>query len=296
MRNFLIICFCILISWKSYSQELNASIVVNSDKISQTNQQVFNTLERALNEFVNKTKWTNKIYKLQEKVNCNMQINIQEFEGDRFGATIQVQSTRPVYGTSYETPVFNYNDKQFRFEYTEFEPLIYNENNIDSNLVAVISYYVYIVLGMDGDTFSLEGGSPYFEKAQAIASMAQGTNYSGWKRNDGNRNRFILIDNLMSNAFREYRILMYNYHRKGLDIMASKAVTAKQTIAGSMRLLDPLVKRRPNAFLIQTFFDAKTTEIVNLFSDGPKVDVKRLLEVLMRVAPIYSNEWKEIKY
>lgn len=283
-------------TWGVFSQEFNATVVVNSEQISQTNQQVFKTLERALNEFVNKTKWTNKVFKIQERINCNMQINVTEYEGDRFQATLQVQSTRPVYATAYDTPVFNYNDKQFSFEYTEFQPLIFNENNFESNLVSVLSYYIYIVLGMDADTFSLEGGTPYYIKAQAIASLAQGSSFAGWKQNDGNRNRFILIDNLLSNTFREYRILMYNYHRKGLDVMASKVVTAKQTIAGSMRLLDPLVKRRPNAFLIQTFFDAKKTEIVNLFSDGPKVDVKRLLEVLMRVAPIYANDWKEIKY
>lgn len=277
------------------AQELNCLVTVNSDQVSQTNQQIFKTLERSLNDFVNKTKWTNRVYKENERVNAQMFITITSYESNRFEGNIQIQSSRPVFNTSYETPVFNYKDSQFNFEYIEFQPLIYNENVFDSNLVGVVSYYVYVILGLDADTFSLEGGTELFRKAQQITTQAQGTSYSGWDQST-DRSRFELVDNLLSNAYREYRIAMYNYHRKGLDILADNNSTGKQVIAGTMRLFETMIKRRPNAFLIQTFFDAKSDEIQNIFSDGPKVDVVKLKETLNRIAPLYSSTWNDIKY
>jgi hypothetical protein len=246
---------------------------------------------------VNKSKWTNRVYKENERVNARMFITVTQYESDRFEANIQIQSSRPVFNTSYESPVFNYKDDAFNFRYQEFQPLVFNENVFDSNLVGVITYYVYIILGLDADTFSLEGGDDLYRKAQNIVTQAQGTNFSGWTRTvQDKRSRFDLVDNLLSNSFREYRIAMYNYHRKGLDILGDNNSTGKQVISGSMRLFETLIKRRPNAFLIQTFFDAKSEEIQNIFSDGPKVDIVKLKETLNRVAPFYSSTWSQIKY
>ena len=279
------------------AQELNCTVTVNSDQVSQTNQQIFRTLERSLTDFINKTKWTNKVFKENERLNCRMFITVTNFDSNRFEANIQLQSSRPVFNTSYESPVFNYKDDQFNFEYIEFQPLVYNPNVFDSNLVAVVSYYVYIMLGLDEDTFSLEGGTENYKRAQQIVTTAQGSGAAGWSQSaTENRTRFVLVDNLLSNTFREYRIAMYNYHRKGLDILGDNNSTGKQVIAGSMRLFESLIQRRPNAFLIQTFFDAKSEEILNIFSDGPKVDVVTLKETLNRVAPFYSSTWNEITY
>ncbi|TAI49066.1 DUF4835 family protein [Flagellimonas allohymeniacidonis] len=280
----------------SHGQELNCTVVVNSDQVNQTNQQIFRTLERSLNDFVNKNQWTNRVYKENERISARMFITVTQYESDRFEANIQIQSSRPVFNTSYESPVFNYKDDAFNFLYQEFQPLVYNENVFESNLIAVISYYVYVILGLDADTFSLEGGDEFYRKAQNIVTQAQGSNSSGWSQETGTRSRFELVDNLLSNSFREYRIAMYNYHRKGLDILGDNNSTGKQVIAGSLRLFETLIKRRPNAFLIQTFFDAKSEEIQNIFSDGPKVDIVRLKETLNRVAPFYSNVWNEINY
>ncbi|MGB5228236.1 MAG: DUF4835 family protein, partial [Eudoraea sp.] len=174
---------------------------------------------------------------------------------------------------------------------------VYNPNVFDSNLVGVISYYVYIILGLDADTFALEGGTEFYKEAQQIVTQAQGSSFSGWRQTaSDNRTRFELVDNLLSNTFREYRIAMYNYHRKGLDILGDNNSTGKQVIAGSMRLFETLTQRRPNAFLIQTFFDAKSEEIQDIFSDGPKVDIVALKETLNKVAPFYSTTWDEITY
>ncbi|WP_375324701.1 DUF4835 family protein [Flagellimonas sp. GZD32] len=278
------------------AQELNCIVTVNSDQVNQTNQQIFRTLERSLNDFINKSKWTNRVYRENEKVSARMFITVTQYESDRFEANIQIQSSRPVFNTSYESPVFNYKDNAFNFLYQEFQPLVYNPNSFDSNLVGVISYYVYIILGLDADTFSLEGGNDFYRRAQNIVTQAQSSSYSGWSQDTGDRTRFELVDNLLSNSFREYRIAMYNYHRKGLDVLADNNSTGKQIIAGSLRLFETLINRRPNAFLIQTFFDAKSEEIQNIFSDGPKVDIVKLKETLNKVAPFYSSTWNEINY
>lgn len=295
MRNYLILLVFIFSIGSATAQELNCVVTVNSDQVAQTNQQIFKTLERSLNDFVNRSKWTNRVYKDNERVNAQMFITITEYESNRFKGNIQIQSSRPVFNTSYETPIFNYKDNQFNFEYIEFQPLVFNENVFESNLVSVIAYYVYVILGLDADTFTLEGGSDNFRMAQNIVTQAQSSNSLGWSQSS-DRSRFELVDNLMSNTYREYRVAMYNYHRKGIDILADNNSTGKQVIAGTLNLFETMIKRRPNAFLVSTFFDAKSEEIRNIFSDGPKVDVIQLKETLNRIAPLYSSTWNEIKY
>lgn len=295
MRNLFIIICCFGSSLLLRAQELNCTVTVNSDQLSQGDLPIFKTLERSLNDFVNKTRWSTRNYKENERVNAQMFITITKYESNRFEGTIQIQSVRPVFNTSYETSVFNYKDNDLTFEYLEFQPLVFNENVYESNLIGVIAYYANIILGMDADTFSLEGGTEHYRKAQQITTQAQGTNYKGWDASE-NRSRFVLIDDLMSNTYREYRVALYNYHRKGLDILADNNSTGKQVISGVMKLFETMQKRRPNAFLTQTFFDAKSDEIQNIFSDGPKVDIVKLKETLNRVAPYYSSTWNDIKY
>ena len=297
MRKVLILWLLSGMSLSLQAQELNCTVTVNSDQVSQTNQQIFKTLERSLNDFVNKNKWTNRIFQENERINCQMFITISKYESNRFEGNIQIQSSRPVYNTSYSSPIFNYKDNEFNFEYIEFQPLVFNENVFDSNLIGVVSYYAYIILGLDADTFALEGGTDSFRKAQQITTQAQGSNFAGWNQSTSeNRTRFDFINDLLSNTYREYRIAMYNYHRKGLDILGDNNSTGKQVIAGTMKLFETMIQRRPNAFLIQTFFDAKAEEIQNIFSDGPKVDIVELKETLNNVAPTYSSTWKDIKY
>ncbi len=297
MRNLLSILLCLVVFQFVGAQEFNCTVTVNSDQVSQTNQQIFKTLERSLNDFVNKTKWTNRVFKENERINAQMFITVTNYESNRFDANIQIQSSRPVFNTSYESPVFNFKDNAFNFDYIEFQPLVFNPNVFETNLVSVISYYAYILLGLDADTFALEGGTEYYRTAQKIVTQAQGNSASGWTHTaDNDRGRFDLVDNLLSNTYREYRVAMYNYHRKGLDILGDNNSTGKQVVAGSMKLFETMIKRRPNAFLIQTFFDAKSEEIQNIFSDGPKVDIVSLKETLNRIAPLYSSTWNDIKF
>ncbi|APA66470.1 type IX secretion system protein PorD [Maribacter sp. 1_2014MBL_MicDiv] len=297
MRKAVFLFFFNLFCFVSIAQELNCVVTVNSDQLTQGDLQVFKTLERSLNDFINKSKWTNRVYKENERVNAQMFITITSYESNVFSGNIQIQSSRPVYNTSYSTPVFNYKDNDFNFQYIEFQPLIFNENQFESNLVSVMAYYAYVILGLDADTFSLEGGTDFYRRAQNIVTQAQGSNSAGWSQSaDSNRSRFELIDNLLSNTYREYRIAMYNYHRKGLDILPDNNSTGKQVIAGTMNLFQTMINRRPNAFLISTFFDAKSEEIKNIFSDGPKVDIVKLKETLNKIAPLYATTWNDIKY
>ena len=294
MRNAFIL-FIFLLSISTSAQELRATVTVNSDQLTNGDLPIFKTLETSLNDFVNKTKWTDRTFKDNEQINVQMFITVTGYQSNRFQGNLQIQSTRPVFNTSYETSLFAYKDGSFDFSYTEFQPLAFNANTYESNLVSVLSYYVYIVLGLDADTFSLEGGTEYYRKAQQIVTQAQGSGVPGWD-NSENRGRFQLVDNLLSNTYREFRVAMYNYHRKGLDVLADNNSTGKQVIAGTMKLFETMLKRRPNAFLVSTFFEAKSDEIRSIFSDGPKMDIVKLKETLNKIAPFYSSTWNDITY
>src|SRR5690606_8178207 len=278
------------------AQELNCNVTDNANQVGQTNQQVFRTLEKALNDYVNKTKWTSREFSINERITCNMLLTITGYDNNQFQGNIQIQSNRPVFNSTYETPVFNYQDQQFRFSYLEFEPLFYNKNAFESNLVSVITYYVYIILRIDADTFAPQGGTDYFNEAREIVNMAQSSRYSGWKQIDGNRTRWELIDNILSNTFIEYRQAMYEYHRLGLDVMAENTEEGKKAISNSITLLGKLNNKRPNSFVMQTFFDAKADEIRDVFADGPKVDIRSLKTTLERIAPLYASNWSDIKF
>jgi len=277
------------------AQELNCTVTVNAAKIPGSNKQIFTTLENALNEFVNQKRWTNQNFKPQERINCNLTLTILEQTGSEFKGHIQIQASRPVYNATYLTPTFNFKDDNFSFQYTEFEPLLFNENTFESNLVSILSFYIHIILGIDADTFSLNGGTPFYTKAQNILVQAQQGGYTGWNQNDGIRSRFTLIDNILSPTYSLFREIMYAYHIKGLDVMSQNKKNAKQEITKSIRDLKTIFNSRPNAFLLRIFMDSKADEIVNIFSDGPKFDTSKLKEDLIRISPINASKWNEIK-
>ena len=295
MKKILCVLFTYICSFQVTSQELNAQVIVNSDLVNQTNQQIFKTLERTLKEFINTQVWTDEVFLNQEKITCSFVFNLSAYSNDQFEATLQVQSERPVYQTNYDSPVLNFLDKDITFSYQEFQPLFFNESSFESNLISLISFYAYVIIGLDADTFLQNGGNRYFEKARQVLNLAQSSVRRGWKPGDGLRNRFWLIDSLRSNTFKEYRQTMYNYHRSGLDKMTNDPIAGKKALMLSIQDLEPLFQRRPNAFLLQLFFDAKVEEIVNLFQEGPKIDFKKTEDVLKKIAPFFGSRWKQIK-
>tara|TARA_R110000851_G_scaffold120152_2_gene248317 strand:+ start:387 stop:1271 length:885 start_codon:yes stop_codon:yes gene_type:complete len=277
------------------AQQLNCIVKVNSETLANANLQVFKTLETSLNEFINKTDWNGQIMKQSEKINCSMYITILSNNSDQFTATLQVQSSRPIYNSSYSSPVLNYNDKDFSFRYTEFENLLFNPTVFESNLVSVISFYSYVILGMDQDTFLLESGNPNFEIAQNITNVAQQSSYKGWSQIDGNQNRYFLINDMLSGSFSTVRKTALDYH-SGLDLMAKDLKGAKEKIKASLLDLGKLNSSKPNAFLTRIFFDAKSDEILSIFSGGPSITVSDLIDSLNKTSPLNASNWEMIKY
>jgi len=289
--------FCLLLSvFFINAQELNCTLVINAEQTGRQNQQIFKTLERSLNDFINKTTWTNKMISPEERVNCGMVITITEFSVDNFTATLQVQSSRPVFNSTYSSPVFNFNDKDFKFNYVEFQNLTLNPNQFNSNLVSVISYYAYVILGMDADTFSKKGGTEYYSQAKNILSVAQSSGFKGWNPVDGQQTRYQLIDQLQSSSYVEYRNVLYAYHRTALDEMNANQKKAKERIILALNQFKRLHARRANSFIQRIFFDAKSDEIEQIFSGGQSVKISDLVDLLNRVSPNNSSKWKNIKF
>lgn len=292
----LIVFLAFLISGIVSSQELNCTVNVIAQQTGNDNNVVFKTLEKQLNEFVNNTQWTEKGFSVEERINCSMVINVTSYENDRFNATLQVSSSRPIFNSTYSSPVYNYNDKDFNFQYLEFQNLVYNPLQFESNLISVLSFHVFMILGMDADSFALNGGDEFFAQAQTIANYSQQLNGQGWKLEDGLQSRFALIDNLLSPTFKEIRSTMYDYHITGLDIMADDAKKGKVQVISSLTELQEIHKRRPNSYLMRVFFDAKSDELMDILSGGPSVNITDAVDILNRIAPMHSQKWRNIKF
>ena len=285
----------LLFNFKLFSQTVNCTFVLNSEFVDQTNQQVFLTLEKSVNEFINNNLWNNRSLKTYQRVKFNLVLNLNSYVGSNFTGTLQVQLERPVYESTYLTPIFNFLDKDISFQYDEYQPLFYNPVSFESNLISILSFYTYIAMGMEADTFKINSGTFFFKEAQKIVSLAQQNNIKGWNQSDGTRNRFWLVDTLLSNTFKEYRTVQYDYHRRGMDFMTTDLKQAKNEILFSLEKFLPLYKRRPNAFVIQTFFDAKSDEIVDIFSQGPEIELKQAIRTLNKIAPYFGPKWKKIR-
>ena len=296
MRNF-ITFWTLFFTGFVFAQELNCNLVVYAQLTGNENVQVFKTLEKQLNEFVNNTRWTNKPFALEERIDCSMVININDYDSDTFQASIQVQSVRPVHNSSYVSSVYNFNDKDFNFNYLEYQNLNFNPTQFQSNLISVLSFHIYMILGVDADTFELNGGDEYYAQARDIANYSQQGNAPGWAPpKGGDQTRRVLIDNVLSKTYSAYRTVLYQYHRQGLDVMASDVKKGKTAIALALMDFNDLHKRRPNSFLVRTFFDAKADEISDIFSAGPNVKITELVSVLTKVAPMHTKKWGKIKF
>ncbi|MBU2930045.1 DUF4835 family protein [Winogradskyella psychrotolerans] len=295
MRN-LIFIFAFLLTSVVFSQELNCTVNVIAQQTGNENDVIFKTLGNQLTEFINNTKWTSKAFSPVERINCNMVINVSQQSNNLFSASLQVSSSRPIFNSSYSSPVYNYNDKTFNFEYLEFQNLVFNEGQFESNLISVLSFHVYMILGMDADTFELNGGDEYFKQAQIIANYSQQLNGQGWKLEDGLQSRFALINSLMSPSYKDIRLAMYNYHRGGLDLMNENVKEGKTKIIAALDDLQNVHRSRPNSYLMRVFFDAKADEILDVLSGGPNVNIADATDILNRIAPMHSQKWRNIKY
>lgn len=276
------------------AQELNCTVQINSDQISGSNKAVFNTLQKSISDFMNNRKWSEMTFSNIEKIECSMNIIIKSVQQDNYTAEIQIQSRRPIYNANFYSTLFNYKDNNFTFDYKEFDQLEMNENTITSNLTAVLAYYAYVIIGYDMDSYARLGGSSFFQAAERIVNAAQAADLSGWKAFESSRNRYALINNLTDEAFKKYRNYFYEYHRLGLDEMSTNIVNARAKIAAGLPVLRETNRARPSAIAISSFLDAKTDELINIFSKASEKEKKEAVEILSDVNPTQIDRYEKI--
>lgn len=289
----------VLAAGNARSQELYCNVQVSAQKIQGSNREVFQNMQRDIYEFMNSMVWTDNIFSFSERIECNLLISLDDqLSADEFRGTIQVQLSRPVYNTTYESTVLNFVDNNFQFRYVEFQPLEFNPNSHTSNLVSVLAYYAYLLIGMDFDTYAQGGGTPYFQVAEKIVTNAQNAPEQGWKPYDGsrNRNRYWLVKNILDNEYAGVRQFLYLYHLRGLDRMESDMTQARTEIYESLRRLQEVYRRRPDPFMyfMTVILDAKADEIVNIFSQGFPEEKNRVVQILNEIDPANENKYQKI--
>lgn len=293
-----LVCLLATMALSAWSQvsELNAKLSINSSKVQGTNKEVFNTLQRALNEFINNKKWTNAKFSPNERIDCTFTMIVNTLEDNKFSCELQVQARRPVYNSSYTTTIFNFRDTQLDFQYTEMEPLEYSETTLQSNLTATIVFYIYVILGIDFDGFSPKGGSVFFQQAQQILTLAQSEpSWNGWKAFENDRNRHALITALTENQSEGYRQFWYDYHRKGLDEMAANADRGRTNILEALPALTALKSARPNSILLQVFSDTKLDELVAIYSKATTQEKQTGYKTLSNLYPGQTNRLESLR-
>ena len=294
-----IFALCALILVPTKAQEINCTVTVNSDQIEGSNKQVFETLKTAIEEYMSQNRWTNMTYAEKEKIECSMLLVVKAYEDNLFACEMTLQSRRPVYGTSYTTPLLNFKDPNFNFTYQEFDRIEWQQNQFTTNLTAMLAYYCYLIIGHDQDSFQRLGGTPYFQACEDIVNTCQsasmeGTEQKGWLAFDSNRNRYALINNLLDEAFKKYRNYYYEYHRLGLDEMSSNVTNGRARIAEGMAVLKEAYRARPATYVINTFLDAKADELADIFSKGTDKEKKDVYDLLMDIDPTRQETYDRI--
>ena len=270
----------------SHAQELNCTVTVIAPQIGNVDASRFEALEDGIREFINGRRWTNDNFDFEERIECAIQITINEAIGTSvFKGSMQVQSSRPVYNSDYNTAVFLVNDGDIQFEWLDNSNILFSPGQHRDNLSSLLAYYAYMILGMDYDTFSPEGGTPHFLQAQSIVANAQNASERGWRSSQGKQNRYWLVENHLSQTFRPVRNCLYNYHRKGLDVLFSDVEGARLTMAEALIDMRSTNRIRPGSYNIQIFFSAKSDEILNVFEPAPDAERTRLLPILKQLDP-----------
>jgi len=287
----LIVCLPALAS----AQEFMCQVSINSAQVEGSEKKIFQTLQTELYEFVNNRKWTNFVYKTEERIECSMMITITDrISSDQFKGRINVVLQRPVYKTSYNTNLLNLVDKDFDFKYVELQPLEYNDDAYTSNLTSMVAYYLYIMLGLDADSFSKLGGTPYFEKARNVVNAAQNSPDRGWKAFESLKNRYWLVENLMNNTYSAYREGLYSYHRMGLDLMSDNMDLGRSGINDCLEDVQRVNREKTGLFITQLFIDAKKDELINIYSQAAPMDKTKAINILKEIDPANGSRYQQI--
>jgi len=295
--KFLAIVFIALSAFQTSAQELNCKVQIISPSLqtSAADKQVFDELSSALREFMNNTRWGTENYKVEERIEMNILINLSEQPStDEYGGSIQVTTSRPIHNTNYKSTIFNWIDNDFKFKYQRGVAMQFSIDRHRDNLTSVMAFYAYIALGYDYDSYSLEGGTKYLSKAQLVASNAQGVAEPGWRAAEGQRNRYWLIENALQQLFQPLRQVYYKYHREGFDVLFSNINSGTAAVIDCLELIQKVSKSRPGSFNVQLFFSTKVDELVNLFQGAPPETKIKAFNLLKSLDPSNLNKYNKI--
>lgn len=290
-----VVMFVIGCSFCTAAQELRCQVEVNSSKVEGASKSVFEALQQSISDYFNETRFTNASFSPNERIDCRFFLTVNEYSDDRIKGDIQVQLSRPVYNSSYTTTLFNFRDTKVEFDYREGDPLIYNETNFDNNLTALLNYYAMLFLALDFDSFSPEGGQPYFDRAQTIVQQAQSSGEVGWRAFEDTKNRSAVISAFTDGNTSGMRRLIYDYHRKGLDEMATSPDKGRATITESLSELEKVYKVAPMSVALSIFRDSKLDELVNIYSKAPDTERTKAYDILQPIYPTDTERLEKIK-
>lgn len=294
-RFILIIVLMAVLSVSSTAQELNCQVQVDYSQVQGTNTSIFKTLETAISEYINTRKWSNAQIAANEKIDCRMFFTIKSYEDAKLTGELQIQSSRPVYNSTYTTTLLNFKDTKIEFEYLEGQPLIFSENSMESNLTAILNFYVYLILAIDFDSFSERGGNGFYDQARNVVQMAQSSNESGWRAFEDTKNRSAVLNAYTEPSTARYRDLLYQYHRLGLDEMSISPDKGRAAITTSLEALDKIAEVAPMSAVLSMFKDAKLDELVNVYTKGTQDERKRVYDLLYKIYPTETTRLEMIK-
>lgn len=280
---------------KISGQELSCTVEINTSSIEGTNKSVFETLKQAISDYFNETKWTNTVFGSNEKIDCRFFLTVNEYSNDRIKGDLQVQLSRPVYNSTYTTTLLNFKDTKIEFEYREGEPLVFNDNMWTNNLTGILDYYAYLFLALDFDSFSPLGGQPYFDKAASIVQQAQSSGEIGWRTFEDTKNRSAVLAAFTDTGTSGLRDLLYKYHRKGLDEMATSPDKGRASITESLNNIKEVYDRNPMSVGLSIFRDSKLDELVNVYSKAPQSEREEVYEILQPIYPTDREQLEKIK-
>jgi len=278
------------------AQELNCVVEINAEQVMGTRTSVFETLQTAINEYMNTTHFSNAQFAPNEKIDCRMFFTIKEYDGEKMAGDLQVQYTRPVYNSSYTTTVFNFKDAKIDFTYQENEPLIYSVNNMESQLTAILNYYAFLIIALDFDTFSPRGGDIYYDRLAQIVQMAQSAGESGWRAFEDTKNRSALLAVFTDASTAGVRDMLYEYHRLGLDQMSVSPDKGREHITSSLKAIKTVYDANSMSVGLSLFKDAKMDELVNVYSKAPQSEREAVYDLLYAIYPAENSRLEKIKH
>jgi len=298
MKIAVVSLFVIFFNLTGFSQELNCQVSIITDarlEVTSVEKEIFDQLKQTIYDMMNTTQWTKDKFKVEERINCNLQLQINSIPSSgTYSGSLQVQSSRPAFNSSYNTTLFNFQDDDIQFSYSRNSVLVYAPNQFRDNLTSILAFYAYFIIGMDYDSFSLKGGTPYFNEAQQIVSNAQSSGAAGWKSNEaGKRNRFYLVDNILHQLFEPLRECNYEYHRKGIDKLYDDKIAGRKSIYEALNKLSKIVATRPNSINLLNFVQAKQVELKNLYADAEVKDKNDVVALLKRLDPANSSKYQD---